>query len=214
MNLFFRKSEAPAAPAPVLRIRKGVTCAELSDAIFAICAEMGDCSTRRTLEALHVLIDDAGDGDIVKLNGPAPVSLTQFDEALADLDNYDLPANTLAPLKRVRSLIAQAAENAAKAASVPVTRAEFDALIEAVAIVVSNIDAAHERLGYADGKLGYRLERIVQASDELKISRATDSMLRRITGHASIATENNGAHERKRAGSRLNVVSGANGRNY
>jgi hypothetical protein len=214
MNLFSRKPQAPAAPAPVLRIRRGVTCGELNAAIAAISAVMAaDCSTRKTLDALLVLTDDAAD-DIVRLNGPAPVTMESLDAAIAEVQGLGLSAGTLSPLNRVRALLAQAAEKAAKVGSVPVTRAEFDALVEAVAIVVSNIDAAHDRLGYADGKLSYRLERIIKSSDELKISSATYSMLQLITGQVSIANENSGAHEMRCAGAWLNVVPGGNGRNF
>ncbi|HEX3915533.1 MAG TPA: hypothetical protein VHW71_18695 [Steroidobacteraceae bacterium] len=200
----FSKSKAPTA-APTKQARKGVTCGELAAAIKAVSAEAIDWTTRKTIQALDALLPDgAKDEDIVSLDGPAPVSLAKFDEALADLDKYDLPAGTLSSLKRLRVLFAQAAD-------APVPRAEFDALVDAFAIVVSNIDAAHDRLGYPDAKLSFRLERIVQASDEFKVSNAQRSMLQRITGHASRASENNGARERKRAGSRLNVVPGGGG---
>lgn len=211
MKLFSRTTEEPAAS--VKQTRKGVTCGEVSTAIMAICAEMGDCTTGRTLDAL--LYDSAiraDAGSLVRFNGPISVSLAQFDEALADLNNYDLPADTLSPLKRLRILIANAEKEETKAAGTPVTRAEFDALVEAVAIVVLNIDAAQERKGYPDGRVSARLEMAVAASRQLNVSNAVTSMLQKITGQISTASKNNDARERARA--KPYVAISGNGRNF
>lgn len=208
MNLFSRKSEAPAAPAKQ-RTQKGVTVGELAGAIKAVSAAvMVTWATRKTIEGLDALLYGAEEQDIVNPDGPSPVSLRKFDEALADLDDYDLPADTLSTLKRLRVLLA-------KAAGAPVTRAEFDALVEAVSIVVLNIDAAQDRKGYPDGRLSTRLETVIAASGELNVSSAVASMLQTITGQISIASKNVDARDRKRAGSKLNIVPGGGGRgNY
>src|SRR5580658_3142077 len=146
MGLFAPKPEAPTAPAPAKRKRKDVTRTELGDAISAVYAEMGDCSASQTLEALYILTltDNAGGAggaegdDIVRLDGPAPVTVAKFDDALAQMPD-NLPPGILSPLTRVRALLAQAEEKAAAVDSEPVTRAEFNALVDAVADVVDNI---------------------------------------------------------------------------
>jgi hypothetical protein len=209
MKLFSRKSEAPAAPKPT---RKGVTGAELNVAISAVRDVMGDCTARQTLERLWN--DIGADDSVMKLD--VSVSLAELDKALVEVDKYDeLTAATLGPLKRFRALLAKAEEKVAQVDGVPVTRAEFDALVEAVAIVVLNIDAAQDRRGYPDGRVSARLGSIIAASGELNVSSAVASMLQKITGQISIASENAGARDRKRAGSRLNIVPGGGGRpNY
>jgi hypothetical protein len=194
MGLFARKPEtAPEAPAPATRSRKGLlTCGELNDAIAAVCAEIvADCTARKTLEALYTLTDNIADGDIVTLSGPAPVTVAELDEALTQVEQ-------LGPLKRVRSLLAQAEEQAARVVGEPVTRAEFDALVNAVAIVVSNVDAANNRPGQVDGRLGYRLERDLKASDAFS-SNEQRSMLQRIMDLAEVASKNADMRERNQS---------------
>ena len=208
MGLFARKPEAaPEAPAPA-KTRQGETCGELDTAVNTVCAEMADCSTRRTLEALNVLTDDAADGDIVNLKGPAPVSLTQFDAALADLDNYELPANTLSPLKRVRVLLANAEAQEAKAAGAPVTRAEFEAAQAANALALVVIaDMLHDQTA---GPLGNRLEAAMQAVEFESASAGIQALLGRIEKARSA----DGARQMRRASGRLHAVSGGGGHNF
>src|ERR1700722_14085678 len=95
----------PAAPAPT-RARNSVSSAELKGAIGAVCDAMAPCTARATVQALYILVDDTD--DIVKLNGSAPVTLLQLDDALAETKKLELPTGTLAPLKRVRELLARA----------------------------------------------------------------------------------------------------------
>jgi hypothetical protein len=206
MKLLSRKSAAPAASAK--QTRKGVTYGELAAAISAVCAEMGDCSTRRTLEALDVLTYDAADGDIVKLNGPAPVSLAQFDEALADLDNYELPANTLAPLKRLRVLIANAETQEAKAAGAPVTRAEFEAAQAANALAFRVIEEMFKD-SYA-GPLSVRLEIAAQSVEFESAKAGIRALLDRIQKAGKADSE----RQMRRESGRLNVVTRGFSRNY
>lgn len=213
MKLFSRKPEAPVAPAPAKQTSRALTCAELETAFTAVCAEMDECTTLRTLRAFDELTCEHGrESEAFKFDGPPPVSLAQFDEALADLDNYDLPADTLSPLKRLRILIANAEKEETKAAGAPVTRAEFDALVEAVAIVVLNIDAAQDRKGYPDGRVSARLKMAVAASRQLNVSNAVTSMLQKITGQISTASKNNDARERARA--KPYVAISGNGGNF
>jgi len=187
MGLFARQIEAtPTAPAK--RGRNSVTCGELDAAIAAVNAEMDTCTTRQTVEALWILTNGAADGDIVNLNGAPPVTCTELDAAIADLRGLGMPAGTLGPLKQIRARIAQAEEQEAKAAAVVVTRAEFDALINAVAIVVANIDAARDRQGFPDGRLSAQLQCVA----------ASDSMLQRIMDLAQFACKKNGERERER----------------
>lgn len=206
MNLFSRKSKAPAAPTK--QARKGVTVGELATAISAVCAEMGDCSTRRTLQALDVLTYDAADSDIVKFNGPAPVSLTQFDDALADVDQYELPANTLAPLKRLRVSLATAETQEAKAAGAPVTRAEFEAAQAANALALTVISEML-RNPHA-GPLSVRLE---IAAQSVEFESAAPG-IRALLDGIDKASRADGARQMRRASGRLNVVAGGNGRNF
>lgn len=208
MKLFSRKSAAPAAPAPAKQTRKGVTAAELNGAIDTVCAEMADCSTRRTMEALRALTDDAADSDIVKLKGPAPVSLTQFDDALADAEQYDLPANTLSPLKRLRASLVNAETQEAKAAGAPVSRAEFEAAQAATALALVVITDMLKN--QQDGPLHRRLEAAVQAVEFKDASAGIQALLNRFEK----ASQADGARQMRRASGRLNVVNGGGGRNY
>jgi hypothetical protein len=194
MKLFSRKPEAPAAPAepaPAKQTRK-VTCAELNGAINAACDKMyAGCSTHRTLQAL--LVDDAADGEIFQFKGPAPVNLTQFDEALADLENYELPASTLSSLKRVRVLLARAETQEAKAAGAPVPRAEFEAAQAANALALMIIsDMLHNPLA---GPLGVRLEVAAQSAEFESSAAGIRSLLDRIekTSRADGARQMRGA---------------------
>jgi hypothetical protein len=209
MKLFSRKTEALAAPAPAKQTRKGVTCAELNTAISAVCAEMADCTTRRTLEALNVLTDDGADGDTVKLKGPAPVSLTKFDEALADAEQYDLPANTLSPFKRVRVLLANAETQEAKAAGAPVSRAEFDAAQAANALALIAIGEIFKDSQHA-GSISTRLEIAAQA---VEFKSAAPGILA-LLDHIGRAQKADSARQMRRASGRLNVVTAGFGRNY
>ena len=212
MNLFSRsKTQVAPTPTPAKQTRKGVTGAELSAALSAVRDVMGDCTARQTLERLwnHFAADDS----IVKLDVSVPVSLAELDKALVEVDKYDeLTAATLGPLKRFRALLANAEEKAAQLVTVPVTRAEFDALVEAVSIVVLNIDAAQDRKGYADGRVSARLGMVIAASRELRVSSAVTSMLQKITGQISIAGKNNDDRERARA--KPYVAFSGNGRNF
>jgi hypothetical protein len=207
MGLFARKPEAaPEAPAPA-KTRKGVTCGELDTAINAVCAEMADCTTRRTLQALTVLTSDYdGAEGMFKLNGPAPVTLTQFDAALADLDNYELPANTLSPLRRVRVLLANAEAQEAKAAGAPVTRAEFEAAQAANALALMVIaDMLHDP---SAGPLGNRLEAAMRAVEFKSASAGIQALIDGIEKARSA----DGERQRRRASGRLTVAPG--GRNF
>ncbi|MEA3197858.1 MAG: hypothetical protein QOF32_1910 [Gammaproteobacteria bacterium] len=206
MKLFSRKSAAPAASAK--QTRKGVTCGELATAISAVCAEMGDCSTRRTLEALDFLTIDAADSDAVNLKGAAPVSLTQFDDALADVDQYGLPGDTLSPLKRVRALLATAEAQEAKAAGVPVTRAEFEAAQAANALAFRVIEEM-----FRDSHAGPLTVRLEVAAQSVEFESAAAG-IRGLLGRIEKASHADGARQMRRAAGRLNVVGGGNGRNF
>jgi hypothetical protein len=199
MGLFARKLETP-------RVRNSVTSAELNAAISAVCEAMATCTTRATLEALYILIDDTAD-DIVKLNGQAPVTLSQLDDALAEAQELGLPAGTLAPLKRVRELLARAEERAAAIGSEPVTRAEFDALANAHALALVVIaDLLHDP---SAGPLGSRLEAAAQAVEFNSVSAGIQALL----GRLDKARSADGARQRRASG-RRQVVAGANGRNF
>jgi hypothetical protein len=207
MGLFARKTEAaPAARAK--RARRGATCTELGDAIAAVCAEMADCSARNTLEMLYVLTGDAADGDTVTLDGPAPVTLAAFDEALAEARECDLPAGTLGPLERFRALLVQAEAQDVKAAGVPVTRAEFDALANAHALALVVIaDMLHDSQA---GPIAHRLEAAAQ-SVEFK---SAEAGIRALLGRLEKARSADGARKCRRASGRLNVVNGGGGYNF
>lgn len=130
---------APATPAPaaVKRSRKGLTQAALAAAISAVCDQMADCTARQTLQALYALSDDTASGDIVRLDSPSPVCIAELDEALAEAQKFDLPATTLAPLKQVRALLAQAeaqkSKEPAQYATVAQMKARDVALFDAFA---------------------------------------------------------------------------------
>jgi hypothetical protein len=207
MGLFARRLKpAPAAPAPT-RARNGVTSTELNAAISAVCDAMAPCTTRATLEALYILSDDTAD-DIVKLNWPAPVTLSQLDDALAEARDLELAAGTLAPLKRVRELIASAEQTAAAVGSEPVTRAEFDALADAHALALVVIaDLLHDPMA---GPLDFRLEAAAQAGEFTSASAGIQALL----GRLEKARSADGARQRRRGSNRLQVVPGSNGRNF
>lgn len=106
-----RKPTASPPAAPAKRSRKGLlTCGDLNNAIFAVCAVMAPCTARETLEALTGAGDTSSAGNIVVLDDPAPVNRAQFEEALAEAQKFesDLPAGTLKPLMRFRALLAEA----------------------------------------------------------------------------------------------------------
>ncbi len=209
MGLFSRKPEAASAapaPAPALRMRGGVTGAELSTAIYAVCAVMDDCSARQTLERLGSYVED--NDRMVTFDGPVPVSLAAFDDALAEAQLHDLPADTLSPLTQVRAVLAQAAEKAAAVGSEPVTRAEFDALANAHALALTIISEMLRDT--CAGPLGVRLEAAAQAIE----FESTAVGIRALLDRLEKAGDAYGARQRRRASGRLNVLSGAGGRNF
>jgi hypothetical protein len=168
---------------------------------------MADCTTRQTIEALYTLSGDA-DGDIVKLGGPAPVTLSQLDDALAEARDLDLPAGTLVPLKRVRELLARAEGRAAAVGSEPVTRAEFDALANAHALALVVIaDLLHDPRA---GSLDYRLEAAAQSVEFKSDSAGIQTLL----GRLEKARSADGSRQRRHASNRLQAVPGSNGRNF
>ncbi len=206
MGLFARKPQAaPAAPA---KRGRSVTCGALNAAIAAVTIEMADCKARRTLEALYSLTgDSASSGDLVKLDGPAPVTLAQLDDALAEAPD-EPPAGTLASLTRVRALIAEAEKQAVAVAGEPVTRAEFNAFANAAALALVVIgDMLHEPMA---GPLDLRLKAAAQAVEFELSSAGIQALLDRIAK----AHKADGARKMRRASGRLNVVPGANGRNF
>lgn len=209
MRFFSRKPEAaPEAPAPAKRGRNSVTCGELNATIAAVTMELADCSARRTLEDIYALTDGTADGDIVTLNGPAPVTLAAFDDALAEVLGLGLPTGTLTPLKRVRELLARAEESAAAVGGEPVTRAEFDALASAHALALVVIaDMLHDPRG---GPLGVRLEAAVRAVEFKSAAAGIQALLDSIEKARSA----DGARQLRRASGRLQVASGAGGRNF
>jgi hypothetical protein len=209
MGLFARKLETPpAAPAPT-RARNSVTSAELNAAISAVCDVMADCSARQTLEALHVLTaHTADDNDVVKLDGQAPVTLIEFDDALAEARKFDLPAGTLSPLTRIRELLARAEKKAAAVGSELVTRAEFDALANAHALaLVVIVDLLHDP---SAGPLGSRLEAAAHAVEFKSASAGIQALL----GRLEKARSADGARQRRRASNQLRVLPGTHARNF
>jgi hypothetical protein len=128
------KKAAPAAAptsAPAKR-QNAVTAAALESAIAAVSAELDSTSsTRQTLERLYALTDRVADDGIVRLDGPAPVTCAQLDEALGGVG--DLPVNVLRTLKGIRAVLARAEEQDVRAsAGQYVTRQELDAAIDAL----------------------------------------------------------------------------------
>jgi hypothetical protein len=169
---------------------------------------MADCSARNTLEALYDLTDDTAGGDIVRLNGPAPVTLAAFDDALAEAQKFELPSGTLGTLKRVRALLAQAAEKAAAAGSEPVTRAEFEAAAAANALALVVISDMFR--DSTAGSLASRLEAAAQAAEFASASSGIQALL----GRLNTARRAEGARQLRRASGRLQVVPGGGGRNF
>jgi hypothetical protein len=109
MGLFSRKPEAAPTPAPAKRRRNSVTCGELNRAVEAACASLDPTSsTAKTLQRLYELTDGAGDeGAIVKLDGPPPVTLQEFDAALTEIRGPELGLSRMRAFAKVRSLLAQ-----------------------------------------------------------------------------------------------------------
>jgi hypothetical protein len=107
----------------------------------------------RTLSELDGWLEDnAVDGSLATMpEERAPVTAAQIDEALAVLENLQIPDGEnpkLHPLRQVRALVAAA----------PVTREEIDAVIRVVGTVLALTERAHDRQGYADGKISHQLE--------------------------------------------------------
>ncbi len=142
MTLFAR-SRQPEVRRPAKRTHKNarVTCAELEGAIAAFTAGLArDGLAPQILEKLAVLTYRDSDDEAVRLEKPVPISVDELDAALAE--NPDAPARAVKVLKRFRALLANAEDEAAGAAAVPVTRAEFDAFRTVVAIALANAQAA------------------------------------------------------------------------
>lgn len=176
------KSPAPsaAAPTPAKRARKNVTAAALESAIAACIAELDpSCATVRTLEQLYALADDG----IVRLNGAAPVTVAELDDALAEVHDLKLP-KALSTLKAVRALLAHAAEQAQAAIAAEgaeplfITRRQLDSALDAMGAVVgaaaecfsdtyftkSNLIGDLSRIGNAaSGPMAPYVKRLVRA---------------------------------------------------
>jgi hypothetical protein len=173
----------------VKRTKDDVTYAELDAAIGAVCDEMGDCKATKTLQRFYYRQSNDDDA-VVTFDGPAPVTLTQFDDAFSEAQGLGLPTGTLEPLARVRALLASAEVQKAKADSVPVTRAEFDAFADAVArALVAIDDRVHDPHA---GTIDVRLRAAAQ-SDE-SASAGILALLRRIAS----AREAEGDRQRSR----------------
>jgi hypothetical protein len=193
-----RRETTAAAPAPLRAARKGMTNGELDAAIYAACETMdADCTARTTLQRLYEITGDATDeGAIVKLDGPSPVTLSQFDDALADLTDRRLQAGTLGVLRRVRELIVSAEARAAEADEQPVTRAEFEALANAHALALSIIsNIFHEPNA---GPLGSRLEIAAKSVEFESDWEGIQALLRRIEK----ASKADGVRQRRLVASR------------
>jgi hypothetical protein len=169
---------------------------------------MGDCSARNTLQALYDLTDDTAGGDIVRLDGPPPVTLAAFDDALSEAEKFELPRGTLGPLKRVRALLVQAEEKAAAVGSEPVTRAEFEAAQAAAALALVVISDMFR--DPTAGRLDSRLEAAMQATEFESASAGIQALL----GRLDKARRADGERQRRRASGRLQVVPGGGGRNF
>lgn len=173
----------PAVAVPVKRPRKGLTCGELNDAIFAVCAVMAPCTARDTLETLGALTG-AGDtpsaGNIVVLDGPAPVSRGQFDDALAEAHKFesDLPAGTLKPLTRFRGLLAEAEARKAKEPvqylTVSQAKARDAALLEAIGWALGATAAELDRGQPSKAHLLSTLGRSANTPERRKVFDAAD----------------------------------------
>jgi hypothetical protein len=178
MKLFSRKSEAPAAPAEVKQTREDVTCDELNAAISAVCAAMGDCTTRKTLQALDALTDDTAGSDVVSLKGPAPVTMEALDDALAEAQNPELrlSTGTLIALRGVRSLLAR--EQAARDAE-PV---EYATVAQLKALDANLFDAFSWALGAMAAELNRGNPTQAHVFDLLNRSANTDERKKLLSG--------------------------------
>lgn len=192
---------------PVARAKRArkVTYCELRAAIAAATAELDrEGSTVQTLERLATITDDADGSDTVTFEGPAPITVAKLDEALANMQELELAASTLSVLKRVRALVATAetqhAEQDAKAGAAPVSRAEFEALLAAFAVVVAQIDlAAAATPGTLDAKLDTRLEGIGRSPEAHGLSASEASTFRRLLAAMNRATRNASANRHRHA---------------
>lgn len=205
MALFSRiRDRQPEAPRPTKRARK-VTYGELEAAIAAVIAELDpEGSTVQTLWRLATIADAANHGDSVTLDGSAPVTVAELDEALVEAQELELASGTLSVLKRVRVLVVDAetrhADQDAKAGASPVSRAEFDALLAAFAVALAQVDlAAAATPGSLDAKLGTRLECIAESPEAHGLSGSEASTFKRLLTAMDRAAGNASARARRHA---------------
>lgn len=184
---------------------RGLTCAALDDAINVAITSMFEGSARETLESLYALTEGAAGTDAVRIDGPPPVTVTQFDEAV---DAADLPARHRTAFNQLRPLLVAAQAQASKASNAPITRFEFEASQAANALALTVIaDLLHDPTG---GPLDKRLLAAVQSAEFESTSAAIKALLARIEE----SRKAEGQRQRRRASGRLHVANGAGGFNY
>jgi hypothetical protein len=169
-----------AVPTPAKRAPKSVTAAALDKAIETCLDELdSSCTTAQTLENLYALAEDG----TLRFDRAAPVTLVEFDAALAEVEELDRP-KALSTLRAVRDLLADAAEQAqaavgaADAEPLFITRKQLDAALDAMGAVVgaaaecfsdtyftkSNLIGDLSRIGNAaSGPMAPYVKRLVRA---------------------------------------------------
>jgi hypothetical protein len=168
------KAQKPAeSPAPAKRERNRLTCGELNDAIAKVSNVIDHSSTCwQSIEALYGLTIGAANGDFVKLKGAPPISVAEFDEALAQVPE---PACSLPALRRVRALLAK--EQPARAEPVQhVTAAQMKARDAAL------FDAFSWALGAMASELNLSQPSQAHVLDMLKRSATTPEREKLLSG--------------------------------
>lgn len=80
-----------------------------------------------------------------------------------------------------------------------VTRAEFDALISVVGLLVHNLERARQRGGFADGSVGYRLERLAESPEDFGVAGEQRRLLLRVMRALDKADDLEARVDRRRA---------------
>ena len=112
------------------------------------------------------LVDEQSENEAPRVaDGPLPVTVAQVDEALEAIREAGLGRAHLAALKRGRDLLATAETERTAALTAAggraVTRAELDAFVAAMGVVVAAVELASQNPGRADSSIGWQLAHAV-----------------------------------------------------
>jgi hypothetical protein len=166
----FKRQQPEAAPKPKRARKLSVTEDALGAAVDAIRPLIYSGSTAAsTLERLCGLVGDVSTSrEPVRVTGQAPVTTAELDAALAELADVELPANAMRVLKQVRTILAEAEQQAAaKAAAEPpqyVTLKQLEDIFAALGAFVGCSAAEFSKTHFCKGDLIRHLNQTAERS--------------------------------------------------